>query len=188
MIALLVVALSVSMAAAGPEYVVVSPGDQQLTPGQSTPDGTYATYNIAVTWIPSDGTNSNTHTMYADTVYIVSGAGNLNDLMFRFHHAGEPSSGWLTTAQTYQWHDDQTAAVDEFTSDSLTVDVLDTGTAENCKYRFKVHDSLPYPGSGGGTDSACGTSYGTSIPEFTTLAIPVVALLGLVLFMRRKKD
>ena len=26
------------------------------------------------------------------------------------------------------------------------------------------------------------------VPEFTTLAIPVVALLGLVLFMRRKKD
>ena len=28
----------------------------------------------------------------------------------------------------------------------------------------------------------------TTIPEFATIAIPVVALLGLVLFMRRKKD
>jgi hypothetical protein len=28
----------------------------------------------------------------------------------------------------------------------------------------------------------------TTIPEFTTLAIPMIALLGLVLYMRRKKD
>ena len=28
----------------------------------------------------------------------------------------------------------------------------------------------------------------TTVPEFTTIAIPMIALLGLVLFMRRKKD
>ena len=32
------------------------------------------------------------------------------------------------------------------------------------------------------------SGFTTDIPEFATLAIPVVALLGLVLFMRRKKD
>ena len=32
------------------------------------------------------------------------------------------------------------------------------------------------------------SGFNTSIPEFATLAIPVIALLGLVLYMRRKKD
>ena len=37
-------------------------------------------------------------------------------------------------------------------------------------------------------DYAVCSGFRTDIPEFATLAIPVVALLGLVLFMRRKKD
>ena len=37
----------------------------------------------------------------------------------------------------------------------------------------------------GAGDTASATVYGTAIPEF---AIPVLALLGLVLFMRRKKE
>jgi hypothetical protein len=31
-------------------------------------------------------------------------------------------------------------------------------------------------------------AFGAEVPEFATIAIPVLALLGLVLFMRRKKD
>ena len=194
MIALLVVALSVSMAAAIPENVVVTPPNQYMDPNQDPTNAgsTFATYTTTVTDIPSDNANAGTHTMYANTTLIVTGAGSLTDLRFRFHHAGESSSGWLSAMSPYIWHDTPIGAVSDgaggwVTQDVLTMDVMDTGTAEDCKYQFEVHDSVPLP-EGTGSDSAHGTSYGTSIPEFAAIAIPVLALLGLVLYMRRKKD
>jgi hypothetical protein len=104
--------------------------------------------------------------------------------MFRFSHAASATqSSWLSSGSgnSWTWSDDCPNSV----TDSLTVDVMDTGLATDAVYQFTVHDSFPY---GTGTDSASGTVYAHSIPEFATLAIPVVALLGLVFFMRRKEQ
>ena len=166
------------LAVASPESIGVSPGNQPLDLNQNPSSGTYSTYSIAVSDIqPLSG--GNTHTIKATTTLIVSGAGNLNDLMFRFNHAGEAPSTWLLSGNTYTWTDGGG------TTDSLTLDVMNTGSAENTKYQFKVYDSHPI---GAGSDTGEGTVYGTSsIPEFATIAIPVAAILGLVLFFNHRK-
>jgi len=59
------------------------------------------------------------------------------------------------------------------------------GTSEGM---VAVQDKKATGGSISTCDSTVVSSQVNKIPEFATLAIPVVALLGLVLFMRRKKD
>ena len=162
------------IAAANPENVVVTPANQQLDLGQTPTSGTFTTYNIAVSQIKVGG---NTHTIYGNTTLIVAGAGSLGDLMFRFNH-GTAQSGWLSNTQTWTWTDGGSD------TDSLTVDVMNTGSAPDTEYQFRVYDSYPI---GTGYDSAHGTTYGTSIPEFATIAIPVAAILGLVLFFNHRK-
>ena len=183
MIALLVVALSVGMAAA--ESIEVTPNDQSLQPGQSPLGGTYSTYSIEITGITYLGVNSHTHTIYAVTTAVLLGSGTVDDLRFRFNHSGA-SSDWLKSGSDYNW----TWTDGGDSAASLTLDVMDTGTATDTDtmYQFKIYDG--YPLTPTVEDTAHGTAYGTGtpIPEFATLAIPVVALLGLVLFMRRKKD
>jgi hypothetical protein len=165
------------IAAACPEYIFASPDNQALDLGQSPPDGTFSSYSVAVTTIqPKLG--GNTHTIKATTTLIVSGTGGaLTDLRFNFTH-GASSSGWLTSGTSWTWIDGGD------TSDSLTLDVMNTGTAPDIKYQFRLDDSYPI---GDGFDTAQGTSYGTSIPEFATIAIPVAAILGLVLFFNHRK-
>ena len=64
----------------------------------------------------------------------------------------------------------------------VEVKVIDTAKV-GTEYEIFYEDAKT-----GAGDKASATVYGTAIPEFATLAIPVVALLGLALFMRRKKE
>ena len=182
MIALLVVALSVSMAAADPESMHVEPGDLELTPNQdyTNPGAIYTTYDINITIVgPPVGKGPYVHTIYAVTDGVVGGTGGATtDLMFRFNY-GTYSSSWLNSGTTWPWNDTNNQI------NLLTVDVLDTGSSTDAVYMFTVHDNFTY---GGAVDSAKGTVYAHAIPEFATIAIPMIALLGLVLYMRRKKD
>ncbi|MDD5616171.1 MAG: PEF-CTERM sorting domain-containing protein [Candidatus Methanoperedens sp.] len=176
--ALAVMMAMTGIAAANPESVVVSPADQDLQPSQSLPGGSFATYNIAVSLIIANVSSGNTHTINATTTGVVGG-GTTADLMYRFHF-GALSSTWLSSGVSWTWTDSKG------TSDSLTVDVMDTGSALNTKYQFKVYDI--YTTNTGLSDDARATVYGTSIPEFATVAIPIAAVLGLVFFFQQRKN
>ena len=83
------------------------------------------------------------------------------------------------------------------TNGGITYPYTPTGSTHDIQVEIQVCDTsssgteyeLYYKDfESGAGDTASATVYGTSIPEFATIAIPVVALLGLVLFMRRKKE
>lgn len=179
-IATIVLAVLVSIsgiASASPENIVVTPSDQPLVSGQSPPGGAFSTYSIAVTGIVPKSVG-NLHTIMATTTLILSGGGGLGDLRYNFHY-GASSSGWITSGSTFSWTD--TGG----TSDSLTVDVMDTGTAVDTKYQFKIDDSYPI---GSGSDTAQSTVYGTvPIPEQNTLVLTSAGLLGLIGLMASRK-
>ena len=174
--ALVILTAMTGIAAASPENIKITPDNQQLDMGQTTPGGSYSTYNLAVTEIKPEG--HYTHTIYVETVTVVAGAGSNTDLWFRFTHG--TSSLWLQkgAANTFTWTDSCTS------TDSLSLDVMNTGSTQNTEYQFTVKDSYPY---GTGTDVASGTSYGTTIPEFATIAIQVIGILGLFLFFNHRK-
>ena len=160
MIALLVVALSVSMAAA------------------AMPD------------IGACDSNGDTKTMFddADDVY-VKGQGI----------AGDSYTVYVMPDQT-SWDGTEDLAADNMAKITVTVD--STGLAFSSQPILiwagtqtipEEYDLVLDTNNNGvfdwGDDVEDGMEVGfTIVPEFATLAIPVVALLGLVLFMRRKKD
>ena len=58
---------------------------------------------------------------------------------------------------------------------------------ENLYYVVKMHDNEGNTYNLGVAEEAEGTCHGTTIPEFATIAIPVAAILGLVLFFNHRK-
>ena len=174
MIALLVVALSVSMAAAQPALIHID--DIPM-------------YN------PLDGsTETNTGVLVYDIDYrLIANGGQ-----------GTPHTRCITikTSNTdlHARLVNVTSGVD--TGYTTTTNVSDTYTATDPDtYAFKLYvwggtagevsiwdnAGSTWDPMSGGVDLAVGTT-GVDIPEFTTIAIPAIALLGLVLYMRRKKD
>lgn len=166
MIALLVVALSVGMAAAGTGLSVDS-----VTFAFS--DGDVEADAFTVKW--TDDENSATINAGWTIQKKVNGA-------------------WVSTddVQISRAGDDDFAGTDphEFThGTSYSYDVRDVGGYNSkvddlYRIRFSNTDGDHYD-EGDFTVTAKGT---VTVPEFATLAIPVVALLGLVFFMRRKEQ
>ena len=175
MIALLVVALSVSTAAALPALISID--DIPL-------------YN------PLDGTVTDTDVLVYDIDYRTTAVGG----------QGSPHTRCITvkTANTDLYAKivgiDTTTPVNTGYTTTTNVSGTYLATSPN-NYTFKLY---VYGGTAGevtiwdnagntwdpmssGVDLAVGTT-GVDIPEFATIAIPMVALLGLVLYMRRKKD
>jgi hypothetical protein len=176
-------AMMAGLAMANPENIAITPGNQNIQPGQSTsdPGALYSTYTIKVTEIIQDSTPvGNTHAIGVTDVAVVTGTGSPSDLRYRFHYGGS-NSLWVEKglANSWQWDDGGNTAA------TLTMDVLDIGTSTDAVYRFKVRDEfLTHWGS---EDEGLATAYGSAIPEFTTIAIPVASILGLLFYFNHRK-
>ena len=168
MIALLVVALSVGMAAAQ-SVIVTAPISTDLVPG----DTTGIAYAVEVNYIDL---TAGSHTIQAN----ILGPGDPADLEFEFVWGTPEDSGWVTSGTLCNWTPG--ASTENFVINVRAKSILISPIPTD--YNFEVVDSDGGYGYGTATTKA-NTS---DIPEFATLAIPVVALLGLVLYMRRKKD
>ena len=163
MIALLVVVGMTGMAAAENMYITAP------SPAEMLPGGGAISYTVTLNAFDD---MANPHNI---TSTIIDPTGS-NDLQFEFVWSGT-SSGWLESGDSYNWGPPLGS------SDSIMMNVkAKTATLTDQTYRFKVEDS------DGGWGESSATTKADTIPEFATLAIPVVALLGLVLYMRRKKD
>jgi len=111
------------------------------------------------------------------------GSGSADDLRFRFTNETGASSGWLSSGESWNWGTPQTGR-----DENLMMDVKAVSSAPpNNEYLIKVNDTGGE--YSGGSEKASGTTMGTSIPEFATIAIPVaIALIGAFFFMRRRKE
>ena len=168
MIALLVVALCAGMAAAQ-NVIVTAPGSTDLLPG----DTTGIAYAVEVNGIDL---TAGSHTIIAS----IQGPGNPNDLEFEFVWGTSDDSEWVSAGTSCTWTPG--ASTENFVINVRAKSILISPIPTD--YNFAVGDSDGGYGFGIATTKASTSD----IPEFATLAIPVVALLGLVLFMRRKKD
>ena len=168
MIALLVVALSVSMAAADPCTVVIA-DDPIINPlDGSTVTSTTVTIGD---YKPAGGTDRyvSAITEHSNLWVRVNGTVNNNSV----------DTGWANSDRKGIHY---TIANTGATS-MLTVWVYGAQAGE-----VRVEDNIGtvYNTTIGYDYAAC--TRPVDIPEFATIAIPMIALLGLVLYMRRKKD
>ena len=171
MIALLVVALSVGMAAAMPATVTIN-----ANPIINALDGTAVT-TVTVT--------------VSDIDYGISG--------------GNPQIRYISVDvdDANLWADiTDNGVATGFTNSQIPGAVGGTYTATSGDYTFTlsvkgtapshqhvtVRDNFGNVYSDLSADDTASCTRPVDIPEFATMAIPVLALLGLVLFMRRKKD
>ena len=169
---IMMVMICTASAKPDPENMNVQPDNQNMTPGE------VVNYTVSITDIQHSGTGtSNKHTIKAWVSDIVYGSGTLNDLQFKFYH-GANSSGWLNNNETWNWWDGGAKSA------TLTLSVKHVGTSTDTKYQFKVEDGYTY---GSTWDSASSTVYATAIPEFSTIAIPAAAILGLLFFFNRRR-
>lgn len=141
-------------------------------------DPNYVTYNVNISGI---GNTTATHNINA-TVIGGDVGWSADHLEFRFTNETSTSSSWITSGIDWNWGTPQDGDDENLTMDVRAV----SGASPNCGYTIKVTDV------GGelmnASETANGTVTGTSIPEFATIAIPVaIALLGALLFMRRRK-
>jgi len=142
-------------------------------------DPEFVTYSVDVYNI----TNT-TATHEINATVIGWGSGSADDLRFRFTNETGASSGWLSSGESWNWGTPQSGPNYE----KLTMDVKAVSSAPpNNEYLIEVNDiGGEYSG---GSEKASGTTMGTSIPEFATVAIPVaIALIGAFFFMRRRKE
>lgn len=165
MIALVVIALSAGMAAAATVDIV---DDPIINPLDSS---TVTTTTVDVTHIDYS-TYGNSHNRYVSIETFHSG------LSAKVTGPGGLDTGWVTNGMAGAGY---------------------TATSPPSDYAFTLHVKGTAPGEvyvadnagdqyiAKGSDSASCTRP-ADIPEFATIAIPVVALLGLVFFMRRRKE
>ncbi|HIE31985.1 MAG TPA: PEF-CTERM sorting domain-containing protein [Methanosarcinales archaeon] len=163
-VALLAIALSVGMASAA--QLTVDPNPLSLTSGVDVP------------------TTAKFTAMYTDgsqrilSVYVVgSGGGDL-----KFEVSDPNNYGTSTTGQGYVVYRYTPPAGQSEYDIHVTITAAD-GTSHGTEYTIVYWDTQSYA-----YDIAVATVHATAVPEFATLAIPVVALLGLVFVMRRKKE
>jgi hypothetical protein len=168
MIALLVVTMSVSMAAACPAEMDILPTPMpDLIPSQ------YVTTTAHEYKMVCDGTS---RTLTVTAVGATSG-----DITFKvtdFNHAIPVTVGPTADSISYTY----TPAAGTTIYD-IQVEIMAAAGTEGNAYTFYYEDV-----QSGAFDTGSATVHTTAIPEFATIAIPAIALLGLVLFMRRKKD
>jgi hypothetical protein len=130
----------------------------------------FATYYVKIYSIQEAGIE---HTIEVNMR--VWGSGRKDDLEFQFTNSAGVSSAWLESGGKWNW------GVPTGNEETIKMRVrAKLGAPENNNYRFFVRDL-----SGAG-ESAGATVIGNSIPEFTTVAVPVgIALLFAMLYFRK---
>lgn len=154
------------------EWMEISPPNN-IIPIDGTPSSNYTItlHNI---------TKSDTHSIRAYITSLPMG-GSLSDLQFKFFNSTSNSS-WLSHKQSWNWGDPSlTIPPNEYTL-NLQVRANPSSTPPpNAEYIFAIIDS-----SGAG-EHAAGTTSGTTIPEFPSVALAIAITLGIGLIMYRRK-
>jgi len=168
MIALLVVALSIGMAAADPAEMDILPKPMpDLIPSQ------YVTTTAHEYVMACDGT--------ARTLTVTVEAGTPGDITFKLTDSNPATP--VTVGPTVGSISYTYTPAAGTTMYDIQVEIMAAAGTEGNTYTFYYEDV-----QSGAFDTGSATVHTTAIPEFAAIAIPVLALLGLVLYMRRKKD
>jgi hypothetical protein len=167
------------IAAANPEGIGFSP----LHASDLPIDGTTYTYTLTVITTAADShyleVNTDTSEMEVRVVGPIAGAGG--------YTAGATS--WATTTpESMLW---SATTPDETDGTTYTFDLevraKNPPATESLAFKIIVHDNEGTTYTTGVDEQATGTCHGTTIPEFATIAIPAVAILGLFLFFNHRK-
>lgn len=160
------VAFVVLVSGVSAENMNIDPSYQQIPYADE-----FATYDVRVYDIQKPGE----HTIKASIKVWGSGGSN-TDLQFKFTNSAGVSSVWLESEDTWEW------GTPTGNEETIKMHVRATsGAPENNEYRLFVEDMS------GASESAAATIIGHSIPEFTTLAVPVgIALLFAMLYFRKR--
>ena len=166
--ALLVVAMGAGMAAADPAEMDILPTPMpDLIPSQ------YVTTTAHEYEMACDGSNR--------TLNVTVEAGTPSEITFKLtdsNHATPVTVGPTVGGISYTY-----TPADGTTTYDIQVEIMAAAGTEGNSYTFYYKDV-----QSGAFDTGSATVHTTAIPEFATIAIPMIALLGLVLYMRRKKD
>jgi len=168
-VVMLVVMTGLAAAEPDPAEMDVEPNEFQLTPG-----GDNVTVSARVHTI-YDPTEQRTFT--AEVLNGGATTGNPSDITFYIQDEFGNWSGPSTSSLTHSY---TPGAGNEDVN--LTVYVKAAAGTEGNVYEIKFTDV-----QSGNSDKATATVYGNAIPEFTTIAIPVAAILGLLFFYNHRK-
>jgi len=142
------------------------------------PGADFVQYDIVVTaMLNGPGT---LHSL-SDSVILGSGGGAGTDIIVQYQH---PQVTGSQGAAIYQWT--QTGAAGTG-SDTIGLFVkLAPAAPVGAQYTLRI-DDLVSGGTGVSYDTGVACVGVSSIPEFTTIAIPAIAVLGLFLFFNKRK-
>ena len=180
--AILVIALAmvVGVAAAAPSQMRIEPQDATIP---YDPD--FVTYTVDV----YDIYEPDIERRVIVTVDNCPG-GDPMDLRFMFTNRSDTgvSSPWLSHGDTWNWGKPQGShPTSGYGYENLTMKVKAVSGPEGTKYLINLTDRSFSPSEYGDHDTADGTTWATSIPEFATIAIPVATILGLLFFFNHRK-
>jgi hypothetical protein len=166
MIALLVVAMGAGMVAADPAEIDILPDGVDLVPGQNV------TTTAHIYKMLCSGSSR--------TLDVSVTAGTASEITYYIIDNNVAPAGTATGIGSASYTYTPAAGTTEY---DITVMAKAASGTEGNTYTLRYYDS-----DSGNADEALATVHTTAIPEFATIAIPAIALLGLVLYMRRKKD
>ena len=173
--AFIIAAAMTGIAAADPQSVAPASG---LYDYEIPTDGTSVTVELEIRGYIGDWTAGQIHTIKAITAG--APAGHEGDLQYMFTtETGAEQSGWLESGVEFLWTDNSDP-------DFVTLEIKAVGDPPTgINYGIRVEDEWTSPA--GGVDFGACTIYGESIPEFTTIAIPVASILGLLFYFNHRK-
>ena len=182
-LALTVVMLVVmtGLAAAGPEGIYPDPIHANSVPI----DGSIFTYNVTIVTTAAGNHYFNMSTDTEEIEARITGPVGCNDASGYTAN----STNWTATSDISMiWNATNPNGTDgtSYYFD-LEVRAKNPPASEGLSFKVHLHDNEGNSYNPGAYEEAEGTCHGTTVPEFTTIAIPVAAILGLVLFYSHRK-
>ncbi|KAF5417842.1 MAG: hypothetical protein C5S49_02575 [Candidatus Methanogaster sp.] len=168
-VALLIVLLSVGMVTAMPATVTIA-----ANPITNPLDGTTVSTTIVTVSDIDYGGMGDTHTRCISVIT------DHADLEARVADSGNLDTGWANLGN-------RTEVTYTASGGDYTFKLYVRGTAPSHQH-ITVADNNGTTYTPDSAQDSASCTRPVDIPEFATIAIPVVALLGLVLYMRKKKD
>ena len=172
--ALLIAVAVIGIAAAEPESIEPDPEEYNY---DIPTDGTSITIVLKVQGFTSGWEPGQSHSMTAFTAG--ASAGHEGDLRYIFTcKTGEPSE-WLTSGEIFQWTDNSDP-------DYVTLKIKALGNPPaGVDYDITIEDEWVV-GEPSQVDFGACTIFLEAIPEFTTIALPIATVLGLMFFFKRR--